>query len=103
MARSARVVWRPAGGKTVVVELGVGEDCRVASAVVSGDFFVYPEEALEVFEESLRGCGDRDCVLGAAARAAGVSEAVIGFTWEELGEVVAGLWSRLCGAAEEPL
>ena len=100
--RRGRIVWRPRGGKTVVVELGVDDDCRVASVVVSGDFFVYPEDALWEFEEALRGCGSRDCILGAASRAARASEAVVGFTWEGLGEVVAGLWERLCRGAGAP-
>ncbi len=101
MARG-RLVWRPRGGKTVVVELEVGSGCRVTGVVVSGDFFVYPEEALWAFEDALRGCGSRDCILGAASEAARVSEAVVGFTWEGLGEVVAGLWERLCRGVEGP-
>lgn len=46
--------YKTPGGKLVRVEFEVADD-RLTAVVVSGDFFLYPEEALEGITESLRG------------------------------------------------
>jgi len=42
------------GGKLVRVELDV-EDGRLRDVKITGDFFLYPEEAIEGLESALRG------------------------------------------------
>ena len=92
----ARRLYRP--GKTVEVEVRVDEDCRIASARVTGDFFVYPEEALERVEESVRGCraGDLACLKERILVATAGAE-VLGFTWEWLAGALAEASGEACG------
>jgi len=49
-------------GKTVKIDLALSEDCRVQEVIISGDFFIYPEESLEELEERLKGCGESVCI-----------------------------------------
>lgn len=51
--------------KTVKLDVVLSNDCVLEEVQVSGDFFVYPEEALEVLENSLRGCRDQACIENA--------------------------------------
>jgi len=44
------------GGKTVKVDVEITDDERIHDIVISGDFFVYPQEALEELENKLKGC-----------------------------------------------
>ncbi len=48
-----RVVKRSKAGKTLVVDVEFDNN-RISSIVISGDFFAYPEEAVEEIEEELR-------------------------------------------------
>lgn len=48
--------------KTVKLDMELANDCSVLNTVLSGDFFTYPEEAIDRLEEKLRGCGDVTCV-----------------------------------------
>ncbi len=47
-------VKRLSGGKTVKVDLEV-VDGEIKDVVISGDFFLYPEEYIHVIESKLRG------------------------------------------------
>lgn len=44
--------YKTPGGKLVMVDFDV-EDGKLANVVVSGDFFLYPEEALDSISEAL--------------------------------------------------
>ena len=46
--------YKTPGGKLVVVDFAVA-DGRLSDAMVSGDFFLYPEEALEYISGALDG------------------------------------------------
>ncbi|CAA9546990.1 MAG: Lipoate-protein ligase A [uncultured Thermomicrobiales bacterium] len=48
--------YKTPGGKLVAVDLEVVED-RLQDVMVSGDFFLYPEEALTSVTASLEGLG----------------------------------------------
>ena len=83
---AARVRRRCAGGKTVDVEVEV-EAGRLKRVVISGDFFAYPEGALESFEESLSGVEpSRDEVLEIIRRS-GVE--FLGASAEEIADMIA--------------
>jgi lipoate-protein ligase A len=92
------LLYRPRGGKTVEARLVVGEDCVIRDIVFSGDFFVYPEEAVERLEARLRGCRSRGCVERAFALAEGEARP-LGFTWRGLMERLLGAWEEACRAA----
>ena len=49
-------------GKTVRLDAVLSSNCSISSIQVSGDFFVYPEEALEELEKRLLGCASGECV-----------------------------------------
>lgn len=51
--------------KTVKLDAVFSENCTFERVEISGDFFVYPEESLEILENSLKGCGDEHCVENA--------------------------------------
>lgn len=48
--------------KTAKVELLLDSECRVENLSISGDFFAYPEEAVELLEKSVKGCKGAECV-----------------------------------------
>ena len=60
--------YKTPGGKLVVVEFQVVEH-RLSKVVVSGDFFLYPEDLLEVITGALEG-------LPAASDEARIAEAI---------------------------
>jgi hypothetical protein len=60
MLKSESIVLRH--GKTVKIDLVLSDDCRVQEIIISGDFFIYPEESLEGLEERLKGCGEPACI-----------------------------------------
>lgn len=84
--RVERVIRVP-GSKTVHLEavlepLGGGQGgCRLARVRVTGDFFLYPEEALERLEQSLEGCTNPPCIEAAFKRARQGVES-LGFPWD---------------------
>ncbi|NOZ89611.1 MAG: biotin--protein ligase [Crenarchaeota archaeon] len=91
-ARSVSRTYRM--GKTVTISLAVDEQCRVAEARVTGDFFVYPPEALEAFERRLRGCSSAECIEE-AQRVLEEAE-TLGFSPAEVVEKVLSLYRELC-------
>ncbi len=54
-------VRRLSGGKTVKVDVEV-IDGNIKDIVISGDFFLYPEEYIHVIESKLKGRGMSDIV-----------------------------------------
>ena len=81
--------YKVPGGKLVVVDLEL-HDGLIARAQVSGDFFLYPEEALPLLAEALEGA---PVALDAADYAARVRPALVhaellGSSPEALGEAV---------------
>jgi len=48
-------IRRVPGGKTVKVDLVVSDEDLIVDVVISGDFFLYPEEYIHLIEESIKG------------------------------------------------
>jgi lipoate-protein ligase A len=51
---TVRGEFKTPGGKLIAVELDV-VDCRLTGVVVTGDFFLYPEDALPALASALEG------------------------------------------------
>ena len=76
--------YKTPGGKLVVVDVEV-VDGRLREAVVSGDFFLYPEEALESITQALDGqpaIADAGELAAAVARAIPPGTELMGFSPE---------------------
>lgn len=78
--------YKTPGGKLVVVDLGVA-DGRLVRVMVSGDFFLYPEEALEDITAALEGLpvdtGEAE-LAQAVARAIPEGTELLGFSPEAI-------------------
>jgi len=98
MAARRVFTYRPPGGKTVSVALDLGGDCRIERVVFTGDFFVYPEHALEELEEELRGCSSAECIEAAFRRVEEEGATAVGFTWGGLAARLVEEWRRACEA-----
>ncbi len=96
MARGRIVIRRP-GLKTIVLDMVI-EGCHVVSLRISGDFFVYPEEAVEEAEKLVADCDSAECVRSTLTSMAERSETV-GMDWRVVGEEAARLFTRLCRRA----
>jgi hypothetical protein len=68
--------------KTVKLDVIFSENCAIERAEITGDFFVYPEDALEVLENALKGCSSAECVENAFLSIHG--SIVLGFDVESL-------------------
>lgn len=68
--------------KTVKLDIVLSDHCTIESAQVSGDFFVYPEESIEILERALRGCDSSICVENAFSNLD--SAVVLGLDREDL-------------------
>jgi lipoate-protein ligase A len=64
--------YKTPGGKLIAVELNV-VDGKLRNVVVTGDFFLYPEEALPILAAALE---DSPATLGAAGYAARIGTAL---------------------------
>jgi hypothetical protein len=76
--------YKTPGGKLVVVDVEV-QDERLAGVMVSGDFFLYPEEALVGITASLEGLpadSDEGEIARAIARALPAGTEMLGFSPE---------------------
>lgn len=79
--------------KTVELYLEVS-DCRVVSLRINGDFFVYPEDAVDRAEEKARGCSSVDCLEQALSI---INEArVLGFDPSDLSSRIINAFKSLC-------
>jgi lipoate---protein ligase len=78
--------YKTPGGKLVVVDFEVADD-RLAQVMVSGDFFLYPEEALEEIASALNGLpvnAQEGDIAGAVAAAVPAGTEMLGFSPEAL-------------------
>jgi lipoate-protein ligase A len=76
--------YKTPGGKLVVVDVEV-QDERLAGVMVSGDFFLYPEEALVGITASLEGLpadSDEGAIARAIVRALPEGTEMLGFSPE---------------------
>ncbi len=81
-----RGVYKVPGGKLVAVEFAVVDD-HLRDVVVTGDFFLYPEEALPVLSMAIEGASttiDRDILAGRIASAIPDDVELVGATPEAL-------------------
>jgi len=53
--KKTSVLKKIKGGKTVKIDLEITDDGRIHDIIISGDFFVYPQETLEELESKLKG------------------------------------------------
>ncbi|WP_168371214.1 lipoate protein ligase C-terminal domain-containing protein [Pyrodictium occultum] len=95
--RSMERVVRPPGGKTLEIALQLDDGCRVSQVSITGDFFVYPPEALEALEDALRGCSSTSCITKAVRQTAERAEA-LGFTWSQLAAALTRMYDEACSA-----
>ncbi|BES80613.1 lipoate protein ligase C-terminal domain-containing protein [Pyrodictium abyssi] len=95
--RSIHRVVRIPGGKTLEITMTVDKDCRIADISISGDFFVYPPEALEMLERELQGCSNTDCIASVVDLTSRGAEA-LGFSWEQLVETITRLYHTACSS-----
>lgn len=58
--RRCRGVYKNPNGKLVVIDIRVINN-QVIDLEISGDFFAYPEDAIDVLEENLKGL-DLSCI-----------------------------------------
>lgn len=80
-------------GKTIEIELIV-DNCRVTSLRLSGDFFVYPEDAIEKAEESARNCTSAECLTEALDVLRDAT--ILGFDLKDVKEKIIGAFNNLC-------
>lgn len=79
--------YKTPGGKMVVVNCAV-RDGRLADVVVSGDFFLYPEDALPRIAAAVEGlpaAASEDEVAAAVRAATGERVTFLGFSPEAVG------------------
>ncbi|HEU5328992.1 MAG: biotin--protein ligase [Thermomicrobiales bacterium] len=82
--------YKTPGGKLVVADFAVC-DGVVRDVVVSGDFFLYPEEALTVITGAVEGApaeSTADEIAGRVRAALGPEVTLLGFTPEAVGRAV---------------
>ncbi len=89
-------IIRPKGMKTVYIDVTINtNDCRIAQIKISGDFFLYPPEALDELEERLRGCNSEDCIYSVVDKFAEKTTA-IGLDYNALKTVLAEILGNVC-------
>lgn len=96
MATSVTRIVRPEGMKTIYIDAVVDTSaCRFREVQITGDFFVYPPEALEHLEEELRGCNTIDCIHSKINSVAATTE-VLGLDYNALKEALTKILSDVC-------
>ncbi len=84
-----RSEYKVKGGKMIKVSLDV-EEGTIKNALIAGDFFLYPEEAIEQIERSLKGVSadssDLERVLADAVMEAGAQ--LLGVAVEDIASAV---------------
>jgi len=75
--------------KNVCVEVEL-HNCRVIDVKIFGDFFVYPEDAIEKLENALRMCSTKECIEKAIESISRYSTP-LGFSWSDLVEALASI------------
>lgn len=82
--------YKTPGGKLVVADFAV-EDDRLRRVRISGDFFLYPEEALETITSALEGApasGDEAMLAARIAAALAPDVTMLGFSPEAVAKAV---------------
>ena len=83
--RRTSVLKKIKGGKTVKLDVVI-DDGKIRDIVISGDFFVYPQEALEELENKLKGCSLNEAKSILKEYAGRVT--VLGFTLDDVAELL---------------
>ncbi len=84
--RKVSVLKKIKGGKTVKVDLEFDEGGRIHNIIISGDFFVYPQEMLEALENELKGCKVNE--VREVIEKYSTKMTVLGFTLEDVIELI---------------
>ncbi|MEM4717396.1 MAG: lipoate protein ligase C-terminal domain-containing protein [Desulfurococcaceae archaeon] len=79
--------------KTVEITLQV-ENCRVVSIKITGDFFLYPEDAIERLEERAIGCETTECLENALLELK--NAIVLGFDLVDVSTRILNAYRDLC-------
>ena len=89
-------IIRPKGMKTVYIDATIDtNECRITQIQISGDFFLYPSEALDELEERLRGCNSEECIYSVVDKFAEKTTAV-GLDYDALKTALAEILSDVC-------
>ena len=83
--KKASVLKKIKGGKTVKIDVEI-DDGKIHNIVISGDFFVYPQEALEELENKLKGCSLNKAKSILKEYAEKIT--VLGFTLDDVAELL---------------
>lgn len=86
--------------KTVEIELLV-DNCVIVDFKMSGDFFTYPEEAVDFLEEKIKGCNTPTCI-SEVFKEVFADVAVLGFDVSDLEKRVIEIFTDVC-KGNEPL
>jgi len=81
------------GGKLVDIEVKYDDHCRIVEAIISGDFFAYPPEAVEILESCLKGC-DTDSCVGQCFEVLGTESTLLGLDIRDIEELLKNLFER---------
>jgi hypothetical protein len=92
---SCSIVRRVAGGKTLEVVVEVDDECCVRRVVVGGDFFAFPEDAIDRVEGGVVGCCSADCIAGRVRRLLW-SVVLVGVDVNSIVSVLGECYGRLC-------
>lgn len=96
MGISITRIIRPKGVKTVYIDASIDtNECRITRIQISGDFFLYPPEALDELEEGLRGCNSEECIYSAVDKFAEKTTA-IGLDYDALKIALAEILRGVC-------
>ncbi len=87
--------FRIPNGKTLTIEMKI-VNCRIVEITLSGDFFVYPETAIEELENLLKMCSSIECIEKAIDKVLNKATP-LGFTWNDLKTILTSLYHEVCG------
>ncbi len=85
---------RVPGGKTVTVTMRIS-NCRILAASITGDFFAYPEDAVDKLERALLMCASTDCIER-AIQTVSQNTQLLGLSWEELKHLLVEAFREGC-------
>lgn len=82
--------------KTAQIDLEIVE-CRIQGITISGDFFAYPEGAIELLEQALTGCNSLDCITQAFSKVE-KSATLLGVSWDRLRRELTSIFETACAS-----
>ncbi|HID80688.1 MAG TPA: ABC transporter substrate-binding protein [Ignisphaera sp.] len=85
---------RARGGKTVTIYMKIS-NCRILDIAITGDFFSYPEDAIERLERALALCASIACIE-LAIDTISRSAHLLGVEWEELKQYLVDMFRLGC-------